>query len=50
VVMRFVGYGVALDATAAAYVDAIRALPAMREWEAAAAAEVEVIEASERRG
>ena len=50
VVMRFVGYGVELDATAAAYVQSIRALPAMREWEAAAAAETEIIEASERRG
>jgi glutathione S-transferase len=50
VVMRFVDYGVELDVTAAAYVDAVRALPAMREWEASAAAEVEIIEASERRG
>jgi glutathione S-transferase len=50
VVMRFVGYGVSLDATAAAYVEAIRALPAIREWAAAAADEVEIIEASERRG
>jgi glutathione S-transferase len=48
--MRFVDYGVELDVTAAAYVDAVRALPAMREWEASAAAEVEIIEASERRG
>ncbi|GAB2510909.1 glutathione S-transferase family protein [Lysobacter humi (ex Lee et al. 2017)] len=48
VVMRFAGYGVAVDATVARYMEAIRALPAMREWEAAAAAEPEVIEASEK--
>lgn len=50
VALRFTGYGVELDATAAAYVDAILALPAMREWIGAALAEPEVIEASERRG
>ncbi len=50
VALRFAGYGVALDATASAYVEAILALPAMREWIEAALAEPEVIEASERRG
>ena len=50
VAMRFVGYGVAVDELSATYIDAIRALPAMREWEEAARDEVEVIEASERRG
>lgn len=50
VVMRFLGYGVPMDATAAAYARAITELPAMREWRAAAADEPEVIEASEKRG
>jgi glutathione S-transferase len=50
VVMRFAGYGVEVDHVCAAYMASIRALPAMREWEAAAAAEPEVIAASERRG
>lgn len=50
VALRFTGYGVELDATSADYVDAILALPAMREWIGAALAEPEVIEASERRG
>ncbi|GAB3386646.1 glutathione S-transferase family protein [Lysobacter fragariae] len=47
VVMRFLGYGVARDDTARRYADAITALPAMREWRAAAAAEVERIEATD---
>jgi glutathione S-transferase len=47
VVMRFVGYGVALDDNAKRYVEAITALPAMREWLAAAGAEPERIEATD---
>lgn len=39
VLVRFAGYGVGLDATAQAYDDAIRALPAFAEWHAAALAE-----------
>lgn len=50
VVVRFTGYGVPLEPSAAAYAEAIRALPALREWHALAAAEPEVIEGSERRG
>lgn len=50
VVMRWVGYGVEVDTDARRYMDAIRALPAMQEWEAAAADEPEIIEASEKRG
>lgn len=44
VVSRFVTYGVSLDATSQAYVDAMWALPAMQEWLAAAEQESEVIE------
>ena len=47
VVMRFIGYGVALDDNAKRYVDAITALPAMREWRAAAEAEAEHIDATD---
>jgi glutathione S-transferase len=47
VVMRFIGYGVALDDNAKRYVEAITALPAMREWFAAAEAESERIEATD---
>jgi len=36
VATRFVTYGVALDAVSQAYVDAILAMPAMKEWIAAA--------------
>lgn len=39
VVTRFTTYGVALDAVCRAYADAVWALPAMREWKAAAEAE-----------
>lgn len=39
VATRFRTYGVAMDPVSAAYVDAIYALPAMREWCAAAAKE-----------
>jgi glutathione S-transferase len=44
VVSRFVTYEVALDPVSQAYADAIWSLPAMQEWLAAAAAEVEVID------
>jgi len=36
VAVRFVGYGVAMDETATAFVDALYALPAFRQWHAAA--------------
>jgi glutathione S-transferase len=41
VVFRFLGYGVPMDNVAQAYADALLALPAMREWRAAAEAEPE---------
>lgn len=41
VAIRFRGYGVALDDNARDYADALFALPAMREWQAAAEAESE---------
>jgi glutathione S-transferase len=41
VAVRFRGYGVALDDSARHYSDALFALPAMREWQAAAEAETE---------
>ena len=44
VASRFVTYGVALDAVSQAWVEALLALPAMREWLQAAAAETEVLE------
>lgn len=47
VVMRFTGYGIALDDNAKRYVEAITAMPAMREWLAAADAEPERIEATD---
>ena len=47
VASRFVTYGVALDPVAAAYVDAVFALPAMADWLAAAHAETERIEREE---
>jgi len=47
VAMRFLGYGVPMDANARAWVDALLALPAMREWRQAAAVEAEVIEATD---
>ncbi len=43
VVLRFRTYAVELDAVAQAYAEAILALPALREWVAAAEAEVESI-------
>jgi glutathione S-transferase len=47
VAIRFLGYGVALDETASRYVAALSALPAMREWQAAAEAEPERIGATD---
>jgi len=41
VVIRFTGYGVALDEVASRYVDTMMALPAMREWIDAGIAESE---------
>ena len=41
VAIRFRGYGVALDDSARGFSDALFALPAMREWQAAAEAETE---------
>lgn len=40
VAVRFAGYGVSLDDTALAFVDAIYALPAFRQWHAAGLAEI----------
>jgi glutathione S-transferase len=48
VAMRFIGYGVKLDDNAARYVDTLLALPAMREWRAAAEAEAERIADTDR--
>ncbi|TNJ33551.1 glutathione S-transferase family protein [Arenimonas terrae] len=47
VCVRFRGYGVRTDDTASAYMDAVFALPAMREWDAAARAETERVGADE---
>ena len=47
VCVRFRAYGPAVDATAAAYMATIFALPAFREWEAAALAETAVLAADE---
>lgn len=44
VVMRFVGYGVALNPAESAYAEATLALPAMQEWIKAGKAEKEVID------
>lgn len=44
VALRFTTYCVALDEECAAYVEALRALPAMQEWIAAACAEREMIQ------
>jgi glutathione S-transferase len=43
VASRFATYGVPLPAVARAYLDAVLALPAVREWSAAARAEPEVV-------
>jgi glutathione S-transferase len=47
VAMRFIGYGVAMDANAQAYVDALCALPALREWREAARVEPEHLPATD---
>lgn len=47
VAIRFDGYGVVLDDTAAAYVQALFTLPAMREWRQAAAQESEHVAATD---
>ena len=47
VCVRFRGYGVRLEPACADYVDAIYALPAMREWVASALAETERVAADE---
>lgn len=47
VALRFVTYGVALDADARAYVDAVADLPAVQAWIAAARSEGEVIPGNE---
>ena len=47
VCVRFRGYGVDVDATAAAYMAAVFALPAFAEWERAALAETAVLAADE---
>jgi len=48
VVMRFVSYGVEIDAVAQAYVDTLLDLPALQEWLRDAAAETESLEATDR--
>lgn len=48
VAMRFLGYGVPMDDNARRYVDALVALPALREWRAAADAESERIAETDR--
>ena len=50
VAVRFRAYGVECDPVSAAYRDALFALPAMREWDAAAAVEAERIEKYETLG
>jgi glutathione S-transferase len=47
VVFRFATYGVPLGPAEAAYVESMRRLPAMAEWAAASAAEIEVEESGE---
>jgi glutathione S-transferase len=47
VCVRFRAYGADVDATAAAYMATVFALPAFREWEAAALAETAVLAADE---
>ncbi|MHB8912170.1 MAG: glutathione S-transferase [Lysobacter sp.] len=47
VALRFIGYGVAMDAGASRYVDALCGLPAMREWRTAAEAEAGRIAATD---
>lgn len=47
VVMRFMTYAVELPPVAQAYADAVRALPAVQEWMAAARRETELVAADE---
>ena len=47
VALRFLGYGVELDAHARAYVDALLDLPALQEWLRAAAEEREALPATD---
>jgi glutathione S-transferase len=47
VVLRFVSYGVDMDASMQAYVDTLFALPALQEWLCAAAAETESLVATD---
>lgn len=47
VALRFVTYGIALDATARAYVDAVAAHPAVRAWIESGTKEAEIIPGSE---
>ena len=47
VCVRFRAYGVPLEQTAMEYVDSIYALPAMREWLAAASVEPEQLPATD---
>ena len=48
VAVRFDGYGVEVDDTARAYMQALFSLPAMREWRDAAAAETESVADTDR--
>ncbi|CAN7447088.1 glutathione S-transferase family protein [Pseudoxanthomonas sp. LjRoot143] len=48
VAIRFDGYGVDVDDTARAYMQALFALPAMREWRSAAVAETESVADTDR--
>lgn len=50
VASRFVTYAIALDADARAYVDALFALPAMREWLDASAAETHALPGTDKVG
>ena len=47
VAIRFDGYGVPTDEVAAAYMQALFALPALREWREAGAAEIESVPGTE---
>ena len=47
VALRFITYGIALDADARAYVDALLALPALQEWLRDAGAEAETLPATD---
>lgn len=50
VALRFVTYGIALDAGARAYVDALLALPALQEWLRDSATETEALPGTDRVG